>query len=175
MLIYIDVDSILIVNNWPAVQSARLIDEFLRVNYVKLMTNISETRTNLRIKGQIKGYIRNPVASKFRLPTKLLSLNLKDDCNNSSNMNNDKRAMISRPSRVYNREIAESLRKPILSLWSLVTKPPWWPSRVSYRELDRLPKVGRSPIILQIYKRIRLLVYILRELRISHRILVAKL
>ncbi|OGE48020.1 hypothetical protein PENARI_c033G11454 [Penicillium arizonense] len=46
-----------------------------------------------------------------------------------------------------------------------VTKPPWWPSEVSHREPDHLPKA----------ERIRLLVYILQELRISHGISVAKL
>ncbi|KAJ5815027.1 hypothetical protein N7474_006804 [Penicillium riverlandense] len=46
-----------------------------------------------------------------------------------------------------------------------VTKPPWWPSGVSHREPDHLPKV----------ERIRLLVYILRELRTSYGISAAKL
>jgi hypothetical protein len=32
-----------------------------------------------------------------------------------------------------------------------VTKPPWWPSGVSHREPDHLPKIGRSPIVLQMY------------------------
>ncbi|KAJ5991403.1 hypothetical protein N7522_011610 [Penicillium canescens] len=46
-----------------------------------------------------------------------------------------------------------------------MTKPPWWPSGVSHREPDHLPKV----------ERIQLLVHILRELRTSHGISVAKL
>ncbi|KAJ5826380.1 hypothetical protein N7474_003518 [Penicillium riverlandense] len=45
------------------------------------------------------------------------------------------------------------------------TKPPWWPSRVTHREPDHLPKV----------ERIRLLVHILRELCGSHGISVTQL
>ncbi|KAJ6038591.1 uncharacterized protein N7446_005394 [Penicillium canescens] len=243
VLIYIDADGTVrlqvsqsIANNWPAVQSARLIDEFLRVvmkhgmlvSPKRAMTMIANTfhslqvaqvpytGTNLGIKGQIKGHMRNPVAaeapfqrtvwpfynqSKFRLPTELLSLNLKDDCNNSSNMNNDKRAMISVNNRdhltLYYTEAFESLQQRNCRILAKayiklveprkqvnypyngrkivsgatrqfdpqVTKPPWWPSGVSYREPDHLPKV----------ERIRLLVHILRELRISHGISVAKL
>ncbi|KAJ5971609.1 uncharacterized protein N7479_001527 [Penicillium vulpinum] len=45
------------------------------------------------------------------------------------------------------------------------TKPPWWPRGVSHREPDHLPKV----------ERIRLLVYILCEMRKSHGITTARL
>ncbi|KAJ5758292.1 uncharacterized protein N7511_006986 [Penicillium nucicola] len=45
------------------------------------------------------------------------------------------------------------------------TKPPWWPSGVSHREPDHLPKV----------ERIRLLVHILCELHESHGITTARL
>ncbi|KAJ5814560.1 hypothetical protein N7474_006337 [Penicillium riverlandense] len=45
------------------------------------------------------------------------------------------------------------------------TKPPWWPSGVSHREPDHLPKS----------ERIRLLIYILRDLRTSHGISARKL
>ncbi|KAJ5376169.1 hypothetical protein N7509_013055 [Penicillium cosmopolitanum] len=45
------------------------------------------------------------------------------------------------------------------------TKPPWWPSRVTHREPDHLPK----------FERIQLLVHILCELRTSHGISVAEL
>ncbi|KAJ5606592.1 hypothetical protein N7510_009373 [Penicillium lagena] len=45
------------------------------------------------------------------------------------------------------------------------TKPPWWPSGVSHREPDHLPKA----------ERIRLLIYILRDLRTSHGITARKL
>lgn len=31
-----------------------------------------------------------------------------------------------------------------------MTKPPWWPSGVSHREPDHLPKVGRRPVILSV-------------------------
>lgn len=45
------------------------------------------------------------------------------------------------------------------------TKPPWWPRGVSHREPDHLPKV----------ERIRLLVYMLCEMRETHGITVARL
>ncbi|KAJ5393142.1 uncharacterized protein N7487_010783 [Penicillium crustosum] len=45
------------------------------------------------------------------------------------------------------------------------TKPPWWPRGVSHREPDHLPKV----------ERIRLLVYMLCEMRESHGITTARL
>ncbi|KAJ5448601.1 Protein of unknown function DUF2841 [Penicillium cf. griseofulvum] len=45
------------------------------------------------------------------------------------------------------------------------TKPPWWPRGVSHREPDHLPKV----------ERIRLLVYILCEMRKTHGITTARL
>ena len=147
-------------------------------------------------------HTRNPVAvatpfqrtvwpnynqSKFRLPTELLSLNLKDDCNNNFNMHNDKRAMISVNNRdhltLYYTEAFESLQQTNCRILAKayiklveprkqvnhpyngrkivsgttrqfdpqVTKPPWWPSGVSHREPDHLPKIGRNPIVLQMY------------------------
>ncbi|KAJ6047177.1 uncharacterized protein N7446_012011, partial [Penicillium canescens] len=195
VLIYIDADGIVrlqvsesIANNWPAVQSVRLIDEFLRA-----VAQAPCTGTNLGIKG------RNPVAvatsfqrtvwpiynqSKFRLPTELPSLNLKDDCNNNFNMNNDKRAVISVNNRdhltLYYTEAFESLQQTncriLAKAYIKLVEPR---KQVNYPYNGRKIVSGTTrqcdPQVLNHRERIRLLVHILRELRISHGISVAKL
>lgn len=62
------------------------------------------------------------------------------------------------------------------------TKPPWWPSGVSHREPDHLPKAGETASPLHVListdrreERIRLLVHILCELRTSHGITTQRL